>query len=455
MYKEARTITEENFPVFKKLVDEVIVKATGKPSVNNPAIRETKSKTADKLFFQIAEARANEIANEIYISTGGNIGARRLQSLINAALNDDFTINTRNYTLNSLAKFVLKHENTIEIYEDKIGELLYWKSYLEKYKHLLQSDCNNIADWQLGQSDTETDIIPEATVAEITPVDFMPKNEMGAAFLNENSFDNFSKNKTSEKLEKVIDAKKFIRAGFRGGICAGFFTAIIIAVMRYASGTNETPLATGYEKISFGKFMREIFPLLLLFQIFSGALIGWLCCFVAIAKNKFSSGIILFMISFIIIILLRQAMTRDALYLSGTYAFNDRFGNVRMGGGPLGEPDFETIATGIMGAIGFLILAKVFQKTNLKVPTLKEAFGIILKTIIWGISAWCLVYVIYLLLISTILHRGNYFISTSIFVFDFPHPERLIFAALLCMVYTYCIIASIQYQAYKKEVSDN
>ena len=66
MHKSAKTITEENFPVFKNLIEEVILKATGKPSSNNPAISEVVSEKTSGIFKKyIPEAIARKIVSRI------------------------------------------------------------------------------------------------------------------------------------------------------------------------------------------------------------------------------------------------------------------------------------------------------------------------------------------------------------------------------------------------------
>ncbi len=452
MNQAAKTITKENFPLFKKLIEEVIVTATGKCSLNNPAIGEVQSKANGEFLLQIAEVRANEIANKIVSSTEKKIGGRRLQGLINAALNNDCSINSRIYTLNALSEFVLKNSGASSLYKDENINSADWKSYLKiNNQPLLDTGLNNVAVKHSTETDTEIHIVSDERIEKTGRSNFTPGNEQHSIVENKHNASEPFIHATKDRLGRKIEREQFAMAGFRGGICAGFFATLIIAVIRYASGTNETILATGYENIDFKKFIREIFPLLFLFQISIGALLGWLCCATAITKNK-SRSVLLFLISFFVIVLFRQLMARDAWHFPGTFPFMDKASSIRMGGGPLGEPDFETIATGIVGAIGFLILAKTFQRTNLNVPSIKETPGIILKITIYSIAVWCSVYLIYRLLVSTILQQGDHFISTSIFVFDFPHPERPIFAALLCVVYTYCIIASIKYQSYKKEL---
>lgn len=263
--------------------------------------------------------------------------------------------------MDSLAEFVRGNED--------------WKTYLEKNKRLLITVPSSIVPSENSErQESENNDIPETE----TP-DTISSEEITIQPDTNISLENkpYSSLKLTTELSSVkhISSKTFTIAGFRGGAIAGFLAAVIIVIIRYVNGASETPVNTGYENISFEKFMREIFPLLLLFQIFDNALLGWLCCYVAATKNKFFNNIVLFLISFIVTVLLRQAKARDAFYFSGTYHFIDRFGNAITGGGHLGEPDFETLATGIMGAVVFLILVKNFRKINLRAPALKETFG--------------------------------------------------------------------------------
>lgn len=180
----------------------------------------------------------------------------------------------------------------------------------------------------------------------------------------------------------------------------------------------------------------------------AGALLGWLCCYTAAAKSRPVNYMLLFVISFIVIVVLQQSMVRDRWYISGTYPYYDEHGNlIRMGGGLFGEPDFETLAIGFMGTIGIFILVHAFRKNKLAVFKANETFELSIKTIIYCTLAWCLTYGIYVLLAFRlgIIHIGEYLIAPSFFTVDFPHPERPVFAIALCMVYFFCFIISIRY----------
>ena len=131
----------------------------------------------------------------------------------------------------------------------------------------------------------------------------------------------------------------------------------------------------------------------------------------------------------------------------------DDHGNLRMGGGLLGEPDFETLATGLMGAFVILFLVQAFRKNKLAVFTKTITFGLTFKMIIYGLLAWGLIFGIYTLLTDRlgVIHKGDYLIARYFFTIDFPHPERPIFAIAMYMVYVFCFIISIQYRIHNKK----
>ena len=106
-----------------------------------------------------------------------------------------------------------------------------------------------------------------------------------------------------------------------------------------------------------------------------------------------------------------------------------------------------------MGAFVILFLVQAFRKNKLAAFAAKETFGLIFKTTVYGILAWCLIYGVYILLTVRlgIMHKGDYLIARSFFTVDFPHPERPIFAIALYMIYVFCLIISIQYHFHNKK----
>jgi hypothetical protein len=427
MHKEHKRINDKNFPIFKKLIEEVFLKATGKPVE------------------KVSEKICNDITDIIKEKTSTAIpGGKSLENYINTILYNDYNkqkVNPEYPTLNNLAKYVTEDFDNLSVQDKKNNENsktksnnAYWIKFEKKYACLFlhnQPDINSA----LEESSSAKEI-DEGPATQIEPTEMLQKNYEKLPILQAEikpiDFTNSQK-----PFHYTIDEKAFLQAGFLGGACAGFLGVIIITAISYVNGTNQSIVEPGYRSISFEEFMNKIFALLLLFQMLAGALLGWLACHAALAKKSFLNRVKLFIISFIIIVLFRQFMARDAWILPHI----------------LGEPDFETIATGLMASIAFFILVQTFRGIKFKRPTVKDVFKIILKITMYSIVTWCSVYFIYHLLTDTfgVIHYRDSFISTAVFTVDFPHPDRPVIAALLCIIYTFCIIAFIRSYAYTEE----
>jgi hypothetical protein len=408
-------INESNFPVFRKLIEEVFLKATGKK------------------IEKINEKIGDDIADIIKCSVGGAPGGKSLNNYINAVLLNDFTkhpVNPEYRTLNMLANYVLKNAETPESGGEKGGSKnsdTGWINFEKKYAFLIsQSNATETAEG-IKKMDTEK---PENISIDISP-------------------------STETPLKKDFhftahDKKKFISAGIRGGIYAGILASLTIVLLRYLNDRNTTPLPTGYENVSFDSFMHDIFTPLLLFQIIAGAFLGYFCCYTAASNSKVSKNLLLFILSFVVIVILRQCMARDAWVLPGTRTYIDQNGHVRSGGGILGEPDFETLATGFMGAFVILLLVRAFRKNRLIALVKKDTLVLIIKSIICGIVAWGCMYGIYIILVERLqlIDKGDYLVDPSIFIVDFPHPERPVFAMAIYLIYVLSFLFSIRYHYY-------
>lgn len=442
-------INEKNFPVFQKLIEEVFLKATGK------AIE------------KISETRADDIADIIKESIGTLPSKKKfspkgksLANYINAVLSNDYykyKINPEDPSLNNLAKYVTEDLDK-HLVSNKTNTSLYWINFEKKYADLLLPAIPVTID--NPKIDSEGFEVQKAEQAATEGVTTSPQQEieinLQKSKKDESESENFWDNNNPLFQISKSQTRKFVLAGMKGGIYAGILASVITVLFRYANGKNVTPFSTGYENISFEKFMKDIFTLLLLFQMIAGGILGSLCCYVAAAKNKFSKCLLLFTLSFIVVILVRQSMARDAWYVPGTYPHLDAHGKLkRMGGGWLGEPDFETLAMGLMGTINIFSLGHAFRKTKYRAFKAKENFKLLIRTIFYSALIWCLTYAIYVLLVHRlgILHEGEYLSDPSVFIVDFPHPERPIFAIALCTVYVFCFAISIQCNLKIKEES--
>lgn len=333
-----------------------------------------------------------------------------------------------------------------------VDKFPYWTNYLEKNKHLLTNNIysKNI-DQNQGNNVQEERLSPE----DIAPGENMVQNNYQDESLAIHSSENNHNHSAIDKIQNTgkteIDAATFSKAGMYGGACAGFFGVLAIVVIRYFSNGTLPFIPTGYENISRDDFFNKIFPVIFLFQIAGGALLGWLCCRNALRRSNFLKTSLLFLLAFLLLLFLRQSTVRNAWRPAGEFTGIDRNGNsVIITGGPLGEPDFEALAVGFMGAVCFVILARLLRKSLPEIPSGKSPLLIMLFTTIAGVSTWCLVYFVFKILTDfSILKEYDFFISKTVFHFVFPHPERVFLMILVCMIYVYCIIASIQYHCKK------
>jgi hypothetical protein len=260
-----------------------------------------------------------------------------------------------------------------------------------------------------------------------------------------------------------IDKKRYYKAGIFGGVACGLIGSLTILYMKLSASPPSPPPSgstvevTGYAAMKVQDFLEQIFPVLLLLQTITGAILGYLCSRFSWQRKKLSilQGLFLFVSAFLILTLFRQAMARDALRPFGTwpiYSENGEF--IRWGGGILGEPDFETIATGAFAAVGFLLLVVSLRKLKCKVPNLKSAFAILYLTTIGGAVAWTLVFLVYKVCLNfEWVQYGKVLIRSDIFIIDFPHPERPILAMVLNFLFILALLIAIYYFSEVKKPS--
>ncbi len=222
----------------------------------------------------------------------------------------------------------------------------------------------------------------------------------------------------------------------RGGAIGGFIAALIAIAFKDWNGFGEFPPA-------------RLVPLIIAANTAGGAATGWLCCRAAWSNMHRSppakymlTAVALANTAAIIFFLVHQVPARDALVQCGTYLQR----NGRLGGGPFGEPDFESIAVSFTAGVIALILLRAL--VEVRVPTARTTLGIVLFGTVIGVSAWSLVYLAYLVVIGLLrVPRLATVISSCYFVVDFPHPERAIMWAPIICAFCLCILASIQLHA--------
>lgn len=281
-----------------------------------------------------------------------------------------------------------------------------------------------------------------------------------------------------------ITKSDFNKACIIGGFIAGFIGALIIIIISHSSDI-------GYRNIDILYFKEKIRIVVCILQISLGCLLGWICSKFAWPKNtqikntfkQCVSIFCIFIVSFISIISFRQLMTRDALVRPNDYervvqnlnflntekciaqdyknlhhAVKDDTTNtikyyIRKGGGYFGEPDFESLATGLMGGIAFVILvmnlSKSFNRNSeleKNSPSFKEMLMITLKSSFYGFIGWMGVYLIFIFLTKTtcLIHKYDFIYARWLFEFEFPHPERFLLNFMLCTIYVFCFLFAIR-----------
>ncbi len=239
-----------------------------------------------------------------------------------------------------------------------------------------------------------------------------------------------------EGLRGAVDEQILKKSGVQGGAWAGFGLALFAILFKKMSGFSSFPPT----------LFSHLWPIIILNGTLAGALSGWLCSRVGLMlfhSHKKSLTIllksVLLLCGFIISVLVQQLSARNAL---APPVWNESLG--RFTGGPLGEPNFETIATGVIGGVYFLSLALALVPKTQPLPKSWLFTGI--KTTVPGVVAWSAVYSIYSILIT--LHwLPQYFIpwkTAAIFIVDFPHPERVVLYIVFCFLYTSIIMATWQ-----------
>jgi len=248
----------------------------------------------------------------------------------------------------------------------------------------------------------------------------------------------------------ILTENNFRKACILGGIIAGLIGAIIIFISFKINSSNWT----GYDNIDVHKFQSKVIILIFLLQPILGFCFGYLLSVISWPSpnaskrmKSFRFRILIFFFGFILMIILRQLMTRDAWVCPLHYKETDG----RMGGGPLGEPDFETLATAFAGGSAFLILSytllRAFQLPYKRIKlslnrTMLEIAGL---SALLALFAWISVFILYKILENLGLIPDKTIIPTWVFNFEFPHPERAMFICLMSFIYILSTLLSIRF----------
>lgn len=287
-----------------------------------------------------------------------------------------------------------------------------------------------------------------------------------------------------------ISDSDWLSAGFWGGAVGGLLLAILVVILKSLAGFNGTPIG----------LFRRLWPLMVFLGTASGCMAGWLCSRNALSirtergrsgsRHRLLQAVVLFVCGFFILIAVHQLPSRDALVICGqaknylrdpltdeplrlldpmthqpivdpsTGQFEQDF---RLGGGPLGEPDFETLASGVMGGACFLFLARALARFKRRAPTRLEAIGAAIRVALVGAFSWGAMYALFLALDISIfqsksqeIRRGiflkPYIVDRCVFVADFPHPERVFVYVLFALCFVMAILLAIKFRAEKGSI---
>ncbi|RQW05374.1 AraC family transcriptional regulator [candidate division KSB1 bacterium] len=220
--------------------------------------------------------------------------------------------------------------------------------------------------------------------------------------------------------------------GIKGGVIAGFLLALLVILSRRVSGFQQLEL----------DYFRRLWPLMIFIGTVGGALAGFLCCRYAGLYwsqtrlwRRYLYAALLFSWGFAIAFFVQQLSARDAFGPPGWYAFADR-----MGGGPAGEPNFESLATGLLGGVFFLFLSRSMARR--KSRHARDLLQTSIKVAVPGVVVWSFVYLIYVLAIALKITQQDKvpWRSSAIFIVDFPHPERVLLHTVIGIFFAASIL---------------
>lgn len=222
----------------------------------------------------------------------------------------------------------------------------------------------------------------------------------------------------------AFKSKDFCNAGFCGGAVAGFVVVIFVVSMKWL----------GYAELSLDEFAL-LWPRMIFLATIGGAGGGFLGCQFALffertEKESFKKPVLrfcVFMSGFVIIVIVHQLSVRDALLKAS----------------PLGGPNFETLATGLLGGTAFLIMVKELSK----IRATKTGAGLktAAKATIIGVTLWSLIFVIYFVLteFGVFAEKQPLFAQfPTLFFVEFPRPEHSVHCIVGCLFYVSSVLTS-------------
>jgi hypothetical protein len=261
--------------------------------------------------------------------------------------------------------------------------------------------------------------------------------------------------------DRIISTDARRQACLHAAICARIVILYLMMSGSYIGGyANLTSEITDNGEV--GKRITEfrfLWPRLILMQLTSAVALGWLAHRLSnrpLERSRWRAALRalgILTVGFVIGALAKQLGARNALVPCGhVLEFLQRNDQTySSGGGPLGSPDFETIATGVFTAVSLLLTVRFLQTDGF--PTRSEAFFKSLAIALYTCACYALVFTLYHVLIGAgWLVKEDHFLSPCIFKYQFPHPERI--ALVFVCVFLNTAILSILLWGYSRPSRD-
>lgn len=143
----------------------------------------------------------------------------------------------------------------------------------------------------------------------------------------------------------------------------------------------------------------------------------------------------MFCVGFVVVFVVRQLFVNDAMVSPGAW-FNHEL--QQFGGGPFGEPNFESLAIACIGGICFFQLDKAIRHAMFSTQAI---IRLSFATCVWAMIAWG----IWLGLYSVgkflgILTTDSYFISRALFHVEFTNPHRIFIVPPIGAAYVVVVV---------------
>jgi hypothetical protein len=98
-------------------------------------------------------------------------------------------------------------------------------------------------------------------------------------------------------------------------------------------------------------------------------------------------------------------------------------------------------------------MSSYLSRSTTRVPSSKELLWVPLLASTFGLLGWFAVFVPYNVLLNFgLISKGDFFLSTAVFIVDFPQPDRPYLAMGLSTLYMLCFLLSVRLNARRGRV---